>query len=418
MSRRRLKQTPSPRLRQRTLLIYAAAITLVTIAIGVVVFFYFNLGNSHNSLARRNSRDYISSGTGDWDDVATWEKSQPWMADTPGSNVNADAVDLRGYITRSGDLRLGGNTVMTIYDTLRVIGDLTVGAGAELIIEENGLLIVENDYITNGGGSTLNDGTVVGIRNFRGTGGSEIQNNHLFYVFGDVRSRGGSTYNGAKNEPDNANFLTERQLMDDDPPLYEFSSGIFVMPITLAYFKAKKEGNQSLLEWKTVNEENNDYFTIERSHNGRQFKILDQLEGAGNSDVELSYSFVDTNPLDGANYYRLKQTDYNGDYEYFNIEVVYHDLQMAGAAPISIEQVWPNPFQLQLSARFRVQESTEVSLTLTDMQGQTLVNKQYPAYPGINEISYREASHLPPGIYLLTLSYANYRSEPVRLVKR
>jgi hypothetical protein len=399
-------------------LIYAAAITLVTIVVGILVFFYMNLGTGHDSLARANRREYTSSGTGDWDDASHWEKSQTWMNDTPGNNVNADVVNIRGYITSSGNLSIGGKTVMTIYDTLRVIGDLTVGAGSELIIEEKGLLIVENDYITNGGARTHNDGTVVGIRNFRGTGGSEVENNHLFYVFGDIRSSGGSTYNGAKNEPENANFLTERTLMDNNPPLYEFSSGIFVMPITLAYFQAEKDGDQTLLKWGTINEENNDFFTIERSRDGKQFEIIDQIKGAGNSDVELSYSFVDPEPLQGANYYRLKQTDYNGDFEYFNIEVVYHDFPVENANPINIDQVWPNPFQQQFSVRFEVQESANVKLTLTDMQGQVKKDLIYAAYPGSNEIKFQEGSKMTPGIYLLTLSYANYRTEPMRLVKR
>ena len=418
MSRRRLRQSPAPRLRQRTVLIYAVAATLVTIVIGVLIFIYFNLGNSHDSLAKKKPQEYISSGTGDWNDITTWEKSQTWMDDSPGNKVNADAVNIRGYITRSGDLKLQGSTVMTIYDTLRVIGDLTVGAGSELRITENGLLIVENDYITNGGGSTTNDGTVVGIRNLRGSGGSQIQNNHLFYVFGDVRSSGGSTYNGVKNEPVNSNFLTERNLMDNNTTLYEFSSGVFVMPITLAYFKANADGNQTLLEWKTINEENNDFFTIERSEDGKQFYILDHVNGAGNSDVELSYEYIDPNPSEGANYYRLKQTDYNGDFEYFNIEVVYHD-QLINTTPlITIERVGPNPFQHQINVRFMVQDYADILLKITDINGRLLDEQTYSASPGANTITYQQGSQLPSGIYLLTLSSAQHRSEPIRLVKR
>lgn len=418
MSRRRLRQSPAPRLRQRTVLIYAVAATLVTVAVGVLIFVYFNLGNSNDSLASARSTTYTSSGTGDWDDATSWEKSQPKMDDTPGDNVNVDAVNIRGYISKTGNLRLNGKTIMTIYDTLRVVGDITLSAGSELIIEENGLLIVENDYITDGSSRTTNDGTVVGVRNFRGTGNSEIQNNHLFYVYGDVSNSGGSTYNGVKDAPENSNFLTERNLMDDNTPLYEFSSGVFVMPITLAYFKANTDGNQTLLEWQTVNEENNDFFTIERSEDGKQFYVLDHVNGAGNSDVELSYEYIDPNPSEGANYYRLKQTDYNGDFEYFNIEVVYHDQLMNTTPPITVERVGPNPFQHQINVHFMVQDYIDILLKITDINGRVLDEQTYSASPGANAITYHQGSQLPSGMYLLTLSSAHHSSEPFRLVKR
>ncbi len=418
MGRRRLRQSPKPRLRQRTVLIYAAAATLVTIAIGAGVFIYMNLGNSRDSLANKNRQEYNSSGTGDWEDAATWEKSQSWMDDTPGNDVNIRFVNVRGYITRSGNLRVAGNTTMTIYDTLRIIGDLELTGGASLKIEEDGLLIVENDYITSGGARTINEGHVVEIQNLRGSGGSSIQNNNNFYVYGEATGTDGSRFNGSQNNPKNANFGSEDELMQDNPQLYEFASGMVVMPITLAYFRAEKESDQTLLEWKTVNEDNNDFFTIERSRNGKQFEILDQMTGAGNSDVELSYEFVDDDPFNGANYYRLKQTDFNGDFEYFNIVLVHHDKLAGDMAPITIDRIGPNPFQQQFTINFTLQESTDVRLTLTNAHGQQIAEVSYRAYSGSNDIIFQKGSQLSPGVYLVTLSYGNHTSEPVRLIKR
>ena len=61
---------------------------------------------------------------------------------------------------------------------------------------------------------------------------------------------------------------------------------------------------------------NNDFFTVERSRDLDAFEVLDTISGAGNSNANLFYSYTDINPLEGVSYYRLKQTDYNGDFEY------------------------------------------------------------------------------------------------------
>jgi len=73
------------------------------------------------------------------------------------------------------------------------------------------------------------------------------------------------------------------------------------------------------LYWVTSNEINNDYFTIEKSNDGINFEIVEIILGAGNSDILLEYSFVDKNPINGISYYRLKQTDFDGKFEYSDI---------------------------------------------------------------------------------------------------
>jgi hypothetical protein len=93
-----------------------------------------------------------------------------------------------------------------------------------------------------------------------------------------------------------------------------------ILPITLLYFKGEFIGNSNnLLEWSTSSEINNDYFTIEKSKNAIDFNPFGTINGAGNSNTQLFYQFTDDNPNKGINYYRLKQTDFNGDYAYSKI---------------------------------------------------------------------------------------------------
>lgn len=85
------------------------------------------------------------------------------------------------------------------------------------------------------------------------------------------------------------------------------------LPIELTYFSAKKAGNKLVkLDWSTATEINNNYFTIERSTENNRFYSLATIRGAGNSTQNLMYTFYDEKPLGGWNYYRLRQTDYDG----------------------------------------------------------------------------------------------------------
>jgi hypothetical protein len=91
------------------------------------------------------------------------------------------------------------------------------------------------------------------------------------------------------------------------------------LPIELISFDGSFNENKVYLKWATAAETNNDYFTIERSADGVSFEILGIVDGAGNSYQTKYYTFIDAKPLKGISYYRLKQTDFNGQYKYSNI---------------------------------------------------------------------------------------------------
>ena len=84
------------------------------------------------------------------------------------------------------------------------------------------------------------------------------------------------------------------------------------LPIELLSFDAKRYQGNVKVNWKTASEINNDFFTIERSIDGENFDRISEVDGAGNSTHIISYFMIDTDYKNGINYYRLKQTDYNG----------------------------------------------------------------------------------------------------------
>lgn len=114
------------------------------------------------------------------------------------------------------------------------------------------------------------------------------------------------------------------------------SSPLNPLPVELLFFDAKLKDRTVDLTWQTASEHNNDYFSIERSQDGTNFEVITIVPGAGNSTDLLSYYSKDPNPYEGTSYYRLKQTDYDGAFEYSPIIVV----QLSEEGAISI---FPNP---------------------------------------------------------------------------
>jgi hypothetical protein len=109
-----------------------------------------------------------------------------------------------------------------------------------------------------------------------------------------------------------------------------------VLPTETLFFDANIIGENVKLTWATTTEINNDYFTIERSEDGKFWNEFAVTKGAGNSNEYLFYSEIDYEPSIGINYYRLKQTDFDGEYEYSSIASVNFE-------KLEEIKIYPNP---------------------------------------------------------------------------
>lgn len=99
------------------------------------------------------------------------------------------------------------------------------------------------------------------------------------------------------------------------------------LAITLMKFNAHNEGDQINIKWSTADETNNDYFIIQRTSDGKIYKNIGEIKGAGTYVGQLDYHFVDENPNQGYNYYRLVSVDYDGGREYSDLIVILYDTQ-------------------------------------------------------------------------------------------
>jgi hypothetical protein len=132
-------------------------------------------------------------------------------------------------------------------------------------------------------------------------------------VTGDMSS--GSVVSGA-------NCSNPMSVTSFSPFAFGSTSGANPLPITLIAFEAYVCETSVCLNWQTASELNNDFFTIEKSADGFNWEKLKDIKGAGNSQTILNYNTIDNSPFSGLSYYRLKQTDFNGEFEYSAIEPV------------------------------------------------------------------------------------------------
>ncbi len=107
------------------------------------------------------------------------------------------------------------------------------------------------------------------------------------------------------------------------------------LPVSLSLFKATKRDQQVVLDWRTESENNNKGFFIERSTGQKEdWTRLGFVAGDGNAVIQHVYSFLDVDPKSGVNYYRLKQTDFDGAYEYSEVvSVEINDLLKFSISP-------------------------------------------------------------------------------------
>ncbi|MFD1630403.1 discoidin domain-containing protein [Pseudopedobacter beijingensis] len=109
------------------------------------------------------------------------------------------------------------------------------------------------------------------------------------------------------------------------------------LPVKYLSFDVKQQSEGVVLEWITAYEKNNSHFIIERSSEGINFEAIGELAGKVNSSAAVNYIWNDKNPVTGNNYYRLKQVDLDGKYEYSNIRAINFLL------PVKAIRIYPNP---------------------------------------------------------------------------
>ena len=169
------------------------------------------------------------------------------------------------------------------------------------------------------------------------------------------------------------------------------------LPISLIDFTATPENDVVRVEWSTLSETNNDYYTVERSKNGKDFESIYRLFGAGNSNELRKYMDYDNNPYMGLSYYRLKQTDFDGNFTYSTLRLVNFDKGNSNDEIRIVNHL--NQFLL-LSINFA--EHQDIQIQIISTEGKSVQNLNY------SQVKTQDIQipleQLANGIYVITIS--------------
>lgn len=194
--------------------------------------------------------------------------------------------------------------------------------------------------------------------------------------------------------------------------LYAMDNTTDRLPIVLVSFDVHLTESTVELEWVTSSEENNDFYTIERSLDAVNFSPILTMEGAGNSEQLMTYNATDRRPLVGRSFYRLKQTDFNGQFEYSEIRSVFYE----GSTEAFEINVYPNPVKSGSTLTIKVPPSyaTEhLQLKVIDQFGrETSVDHRL-----VQEGMSVSTSRLKPGIYIMNLTDGNRQARKKVIVR-
>jgi Calcineurin-like phosphoesterase/Purple acid Phosphatase, N-terminal domain len=165
------------------------------------------------------------------------------------------------------------------------------------------------------------------------------------------------------------------------------------LPVTLTSFTATLNNDKVLLNWSTSQENNNKYFTIEKSNDGTSFYFLEKLNGAGTSSLNHNYQLIDYTPTDGINYYRLSQTDIDGNTKIYEVKTVNYKSSKSFSAGII------NNGKGSQRVIIRSTKASKISMKIVDITGKEILQKTFSLNNGgaVKNIS------LNPGVYVLLL---------------
>lgn len=279
-----------------------------------------------------------------------------------GINING-ASTITGRILVANGASDGCNTTNSRWDLgdgLKVFTNIDAAG-------ENAVLCFSPAITCGGAASNSNEplytddgNSTGGLCSGNGTDGTFVDNNFTEYTF-SIPTGGTSLdlrIEISSNSGDSEIAFDNIRLEATTIPL----------PIKLISFNARKKNEETFLKWVTATETNNEYFNIEHSVDGQRFLPLGKIDGAGNSSEELNYSFMHNKPVDGVNYYRLKQVDYDGTYTYSEIQSVAFKEFNNGI------RIAPNPFKDELNINLTSDFQEDTNFKVYDLLGQVVYN--------------------------------------------
>ena len=169
------------------------------------------------------------------------------------------------------------------------------------------------------------------------------------------------------------------------------------LPVQLIEFKAECDNRKTVLNWTTASETNNEFFTLEKTMDGKFYETVGKITGAGNSTCLLNYELTDLTDNYSTTYYRLKQTDYDGKFEYSNL--VSSDCFISQSIDMNVDS---DKETGKIHVGFFDGEENKYQLYISDYLGRSIIEEHVFSNQGINKFYFQ--INPAPGIYFIRLT--------------
>lgn len=273
------------------------------------------------------------------------------------------------------------------------------GAGGSIILKLNGLKVLQGNsgslsISANGG----NGGNVLDLSSHGGGGGGGT--GLIKYIGVDITAISGVSVTsnpGISGLDDNSASPRNSSTPGiNTPGLIEYSASVN-LPVEMLEQKVKCTSTGAVITWATATEVNNDYFQIEKSADLKEWKFLNIVKGAGNSNSVVNYELKDENTGDLTTYYRVKQVDFDGKFEYFDVLSILCKLGNS-----SLEIIGLNATDNNLNVYVKTDGFEPVKASLYDMNGKIITSSEISKPDeGANFIQF--TTNVSNGIYIVVV---------------
>ncbi|MCU0359897.1 MAG: T9SS type A sorting domain-containing protein [Bacteroidia bacterium] len=290
-----------------------------------------------------------------------------------GRSISANGNSVTGLTNDGqGGGGAGGSIVLEV-------GSWSIAAGCQLTVSANG-----------GNGGTANTSTHAG-------GGGGGQGVVIYSSAQPTSNLSTLTNNGTPGCNNNSNPCTNLA----GAPSGSNGNGVFSglnnpLPVELSTFYLQRKNASVQLHWETSSEKSNLYFEVQRSANTEDWQTLTRIEGANTSSIIRQYEYLDKDAPNDLTYYRLKQMDKDGSFQYSTI--LFADGTETDGIHVSI---FPNPVEEELTLKISSEAMIRISqLEIYNSKGQRVYEHPKSALNDVfQEKEVNLVQNLEPGLY-------------------
>lgn len=315
----------------------------------------------------------------------------------------------------------GGSNNINSGDSIVNLGEMTFSGSVNSSpgIRNEGLFTVGGSFSINGNGFRINNSNAQLRVNGALSNNGTVQGNGSLHVAGGVsnnqtiRGNSGSAgqrltvnQNIASGTTNNLTVNTSLAAADTatyTPPMANPDACV-VLP-RISSLQAVYNNNQVQLNWFAYAQSNARSFTIEYSQDGRSFTVAGELTATGNNNQTTPYVYMHMPVFTGTVFYRIRETDFDGNMYYSNMVVV-----KTGNTLLATTEVFPNPFTNILQISMQLEKAGMIQVALYDASGRVVRKLQQSGLMGRNTIAMSNLAALLPGTYLLQVKAGEHTS--------